>query len=176
MEDKRSHYQLNVKALPKGPFALYYPLDIALCEQGRECFDLAEVNVEASIEGEKVGEVCQMQIHLEGSLQTVCDRCGEALVLPICETFPMVVKLGVEADEISDEEIVLPFDRPLLDLGNLLYQLLIVSMPMRRVHPIGACSEASEQFYVHQENKAGPLDSPFSQLLEQLEQNNTDNN
>jgi len=53
----------------------------------------------------------------------------------------LVVKLGDQYEEVSDEEIIVPHQSPSLDCADLIYDLIVLSLPISRMHPDGACAE-----------------------------------
>jgi len=53
----------------------------------------------------------------------------------------LVVKLGNQYEEVSDEEIIVPHHSPSLDCADLIYDLIVLSLPISRMHPDGACAE-----------------------------------
>ena len=53
----------------------------------------------------------------------------------------IVVKLGDQYEEVSDEEIIVPHHSPSLDCADLIYDLIVLSLPISRMHPEGECAE-----------------------------------
>jgi hypothetical protein len=53
----------------------------------------------------------------------------------------LVVKLGDQYEEVSDEEIIVPHNSPSLDCADLIYDLIVLSLPISRMHPEGACAK-----------------------------------
>jgi hypothetical protein len=52
----------------------------------------------------------------------------------------LVVKLGDQYEEVSDEQIIVPHHSPSLDCADLIYDLIVLSLPISRMHPDGACA------------------------------------
>ena len=76
-----------------------------------------------------------MNFELEGDVELICDRCLENYFQPIQGNYPMIVKFTDEFTEDSDEIIYLPQGDPQVNVAKLIYEFLVVSVPVRHVHP-----------------------------------------
>ncbi len=76
----------------------------------------------------------------EGVVSASCDRCNDALDVPVRGSFQLVFKLS---DEETDDEtlIVLPPEAYELDVAPHIYELITVSLPVRMIHEEGECNE-----------------------------------
>lgn len=76
----------------------------------------------------------------EGEVATHCDRCNDPLNVFVKGYFQLVFKQGTD---FSDDEslIVLPPEAYELDVAPHIYELITVSLPVRKVHEDGACNE-----------------------------------
>lgn len=76
----------------------------------------------------------------EGVVSASCDRCNDALDVPVRGSFQLVFKLS---DEETDDEtlIVLPPEAYELDVASHIYELITVSLPVRMIHEEGECNE-----------------------------------
>lgn len=80
------------------------------------------------------------EFEIKGSVSTDCDRCNDPIEVPIKGSFKLIFTFG---NEPSDDEslIVMHPDEYELDLRDQLYELLIISLPTRLIHPKGECNE-----------------------------------
>ena len=134
------HYTIYFKGLPQGVSTEDFVVDSAFL-QSRPTFDLSGGPVACAIRVDRVGETFDLQLTLTGSVQTHCDRCLAPLEMSIEMSQHIVVKLGDQYEEVSDEEIIVPRHSPSLDCADLIYDLIVLSLPISRVHPDGACAE-----------------------------------
>jgi uncharacterized protein len=74
---------------------------------------------------------CQMN----GELLVTCDRCLELFKLPVNFRQSLYVKYGKEAQELDDNIVVVTREENQIDLGRFFYEYLLLSVPMKRVHP-----------------------------------------
>ena len=72
---------------------------------------------------------------IKGHVTLVCDRSLETFDEPLKSDKKIVFKYGDEEAELSDEIVVIPRDMPTLDIGKYLYKFIVLSLPMKRVHP-----------------------------------------
>lgn len=134
------HYTIHFKGLPQGVSTEDFVVDSTFL-QSRPTFDLSGGSVVCAIRIDRVGETFDLQLTLTGAVETHCDRCLAALEMRIDMSQHLVVKLGDQYEEVSDEEIIVPHHSPSLDCADLIYDLIVLSLPISRVHPDGACAE-----------------------------------
>jgi uncharacterized metal-binding protein YceD (DUF177 family) len=80
------------------------------------------------------------EFEIRGSVSTDCDRCNDPIEVPIKGSFKLIFTFGNEPSE-DESIIVMHPDDYELELKDHLYELLIVSLPTRLIHPKGECNE-----------------------------------
>ena len=133
-------YTIHLKGLPQGVSTEDFVVESAFLES-RPTFDLSGGPVVCTIRVDRVGETYDLLLTLAGSVQTHCDRCLAPLEMRIDMSQHIVVKLGDQYEEVSDEEIIVPHHSPSLDCADLIYDLIVLSLPISRMHPEGECTE-----------------------------------
>ena len=73
--------------------------------------------------------------HIHGVANLICDRSLEAFEYPMEIDRTILFKFGQEEKELSDEIVLITREQPSLDIGQYLYELIVVSLPMKRLHP-----------------------------------------
>ena len=73
--------------------------------------------------------------HIQGTARLLCDRCLEPFDYPMDIEQRIVFKYGQEEKELSDEIVIISRDHATLDVGQYLYELIGVNVPMKRLHP-----------------------------------------
>ncbi len=103
----------------------------------------ADVKVLATVE--KSGKYIGIDLKLEGSVTVPCDRCLEPLTLPVnaCPRFSVkfspVPSVESPEEENGREILVLPENEAVLDLGQIVYDFVCLSIPIVKAHPEGEC-------------------------------------
>ena len=133
-------YTIYFRGLPQGVSTESFAVDDAFL-QSRPTFDLSGGPVACTVRIDRVGDTFDLLLTLAGVVETHCDRCLAALEVTIDLSQHIVVKLGDHYEEVSDEEIIVPYQSPSLDCADLLYDLIVLSLPISRVHPAGECAE-----------------------------------
>jgi uncharacterized metal-binding protein YceD (DUF177 family) len=117
-----------------------------------------------------IGGLFNFTVHSEGTVIVPCDRCLADVELRIDTTDVLAVRLG--ADYSDDGEcVVVPEDDGLLDLSLLIYEFIVLSMPIKRTHEPGMCDVVMmDKFSEHQvarsnqEEDAEYMDSEISDV------------
>lgn len=94
-------------------------------------------NVTAQIKLEKHLSWLDLHIQNTGTIEAICDICNEPFDLPIEGEEDVVVKFVEEVPE--DEElgvIYLNLNEQVINVATILYERLMLSIPMRTVHPL----------------------------------------
>ena len=139
--------------------------------------EILDAGVQVAVSVEKAGRYVGVDCRLEGTVTVECDRCLGRLVLPVERTVLLSVKFGQESSEEtgmteSGREIVfLPEADTDLDLSQIVYDYVCLSLPMLRVHPEGGCDPETVK-YLSSETEGSPApqteNSPFAALKDIL--------
>ena len=77
---------------------------------------------------------------ISGKVSVECDRCLDELKLDMDTEFSLIVKLVKDVDEAEDDDImIMDQSEGELDMSQLLYDTVILSLPLQRVHDEGGC-------------------------------------
>ena len=77
---------------------------------------------------------------ITGGISVECDRCLDELHLPVDAELSLIIKFAKDIDEESDEIMVIDPSEGELDLSQLFYDTVILSLPLQRVHDNGHCN------------------------------------
>ena len=72
---------------------------------------------------------------IEGTARLTCDRSLEVFDFPIQFEKRILFKYGDEDTDLTDEIILINRERSNLDLGQLVYEFIGLSIPMKKLHP-----------------------------------------
>ncbi len=120
-------------------------------QAGKEFFDsfenseILDAQLDIEVRVEKSGRYIGVDCYVSGKVVVECDRCLEELVMPVDLDVKLSVKFGeAEAsDESQDGErevIFLPVDNTELDIMQVVYDYVCLSLPLQRVHEDGDCN------------------------------------
>ena len=98
----------------------------------------AEVMVDLEVIREEL--MMTLNFHIEGKVEVPCDRCADEFFIPIQSDQVFYIKIGAEEVEESDDVVAVPAEEHAYDIRSLVYEYIILSIPIHRVHPEGECN------------------------------------
>ena len=136
---KFSLYNISLKNLSQGTHTYEYDLD----RKFFEAIDGDEVkkgNVKVKLTVKKTSSTNEFNFDLKGVVQVPCNRCLDDMDLEIDSQNRLIVKLGREYSEESDEIIIIPEDEGEINIAWFLYEFVALNIPIKHVHPQGECN------------------------------------
>ena len=119
----------------------------------------------------------ELLFHTEGTVTVTCDRCLDDMSQPIETENRLVAKLGAAYSE-EDDVITVSEDEGILDISWLIYEFIVLAIPIKHVHAPGKCNPAMSQVLEElsadrssDEVSDQPIDPRWS-ALEKLKNNN----
>jgi uncharacterized metal-binding protein YceD (DUF177 family) len=96
---------------------------------------ITRAKLEAKVTLDKRETFIEADFEVVGFVTLVCDRSLEPFQHPLKFHKKVIFKYGEEAQEISDEIVVITRDQDSLDLGQYLYEFIILEIPIKKIHP-----------------------------------------
>lgn len=87
----------------------------------------------------------EFHLHARGTIQLICDVYVEPYDHPIDENLKMIVKFGEDYDELSEEVAVIPFTDYAYNIAQLIYEMVVLAVPMKKLCPAAAAEAAEEE-------------------------------
>lgn len=100
---------------------------------GRSLLETGSFAAEVTLDKHETMIECNFRIN--GMAHLICDRSLEPFDYPMNIDRTIVFKYGQEEKELSDEIVIISRDRASLDVGQYMYELIGVNVPMKRLHP-----------------------------------------
>ncbi|MEE0979534.1 MAG: DUF177 domain-containing protein [Muribaculaceae bacterium] len=138
---KFTEYKLMLKSMPKGVNEFDYKL-------GKQFFinmennDVRDADLTVNLVVNNTGDFFDLTFAVEGEVTVVCDRCLDDLVLPIETAYHVVVKYGDNYNDSTDELLEIPESDNYLNVAYMLYDTVMLAIPIKHVHPMGKCNRA----------------------------------
>jgi uncharacterized metal-binding protein YceD (DUF177 family) len=102
---------------------------------GFEESEIEKGSVNIQVELEKRTTYLRLKFMLQGEVELICDRCLETYSQPIESTNPMLVKFSETETDDGDEVIYIHPGAHQIDVAKLIYEFIVLSIPIRHVHP-----------------------------------------
>ena len=85
-----------------------------------------------------------LSFSIEGNVTIPCDLCLDDMEQPIKGQCSYIVKLGRESS-VDDEVIVVDENQGILSLPWIIYETIVLAIPIKHVHAPGKCNAAMTQ-------------------------------
>ena len=134
MKDLLKQFDIPISSLQSGLHTYSYSIGQDLIEyfQYEDNWDDAQIN--AVVRLEKRTHLMELNITIRGTVHTWCDVTGEEFRLPIEGTEDLVVKIqDIPSDD--DQVIVLSPLETTLNVGQYIYETIVLAVPTKRYHP-----------------------------------------
>ena len=94
-----------------------------------------DANINFNIDFIKKSTVLELQIIGDGIVNINCTLSNEPFDYNLKTRFKLIVKFGEYYDDSNDELLILPHGSHSINLDQFLYEMVVLSMPIRNVHP-----------------------------------------
>lgn len=127
-------YRISFKGLKEGKHKFEFEIDDSFFEK-LEYSEITKGKLQAIVELNKKPSFLELSFKLNGFIILICDRCLDEYNQEVDYEGSMYVKFS-ETDQESDDEIIYisPKEND-LDLSHYIYESIILSIPLKRVHP-----------------------------------------
>ena len=138
---KFSAYKVQLASLPQGKHEQEFICDTTFFKN-MENGDVVNSDVAVHLDLTNKGGLYDLAFTLKGMVQVPCDRCLDPIDIEIDTTYNIKVEYGDSYDDASDDLLIIPASNPYLNVAYMLYDTILLSIPMRHVHPLGKCNRA----------------------------------
>ena len=94
-----------------------------------------DVSVKVDIVLEKKSTMLELDFKHKGTVNVPCDVSGEEFDLSIKGKLKILVKFGDVFNDDNEELLILPHGEFQVNVAQYIYESIILSVPLRRVHP-----------------------------------------
>ena len=131
---KTKEYLIPFVGLKLGKHHFEYQIDNTFFD----LFDYDEFqnsDIKVNVVLEKKSNMLEISFKHEGIVNVPCDVTGEDFDLPIKSKMKLIVRFGEEFNNDNEELLILPFGEFEVDIAQYIYEMIVLSVPLRRVHP-----------------------------------------
>lgn len=147
-------YILPIAGLSIGYHDFEYDVDDKFFDN----FEFSEVkkgNVKVNLNVEKHEREFVLTFKFSGNVLIPCDRCNDEYEQAIENDVVIYLKYGHGYEEESDDVIVIPSEEGEFDVASLIYEYIILSLPIHRVHQ--DVSECNQEVIKYLEDSANRI-------------------
>jgi len=126
--------EIKISGLREGTHLFQFSLDDQFSESfSTDFFTCPKLGVEVALQ--TTDTIIRAEIAIKGNVVLVCDRSLEEFSYPVSENVTHFFKFGEEEKELSDELDMISQERISLDFDQLVYDIVALSLPQKRLHP-----------------------------------------
>ncbi len=115
-----------------------YNFEFAINESFFEKFTESEIKrgtVNVHIELQKQARMMVLLFNMDGSVILTCDRCLDEFDFPIDHQTKLIVNIGKDNSEDTEEIITISESENEINLAQFIYESIHLALPMKRIHP-----------------------------------------
>jgi uncharacterized metal-binding protein YceD (DUF177 family) len=104
--------------------------------EGLEYSEIKKGNIRIDMTLLKQSAMMSLEFKISGTVKVPCDLCTEEFDMPITGDYKLIVKVGGSDTANEDDDIIMiAANEHELDLAQYIYEYIVLSLPIKRVHP-----------------------------------------
>ncbi|MFV5690549.1 YceD family protein [Flavobacterium sp. LT1R49] len=132
--NKTKEYLIPFVGLKLGKHQFEYQISNAFFE----IFDYNEFensDIKVNVVLEKKSTMLELSLKHKGTVNVPCDLTSEDFDLPVKGKMKLIVRFGEMFNNDNEELLILPHGEFEVDIAQYIYEMVVLSVPLRRVHP-----------------------------------------
>jgi uncharacterized protein len=127
-------YSIPIRGIGLGKHEFNFKIDSRFF-QYFENSEIKEGNLTGNVMVDKKPQVIELNFLIRGVVNIACDRCLEYFDFPVQYSSTVYAKFGNETDKVTDDIIIISNTDQEINVSQLLYDFICLSLPYRRIHP-----------------------------------------
>lgn len=132
--------------------------------------DIRGGNINVDLSFNKKSGFLELNFKIQGFLIVICDRCLENFKYSIITEETLYVRFGDEAEEETDNVIIIPREETRINVAQYIYEFSALSLPVQKIHPVindisGCNKEMLKKLEEHQNKESENIDPRWEELL-----------
>jgi len=102
-----------------------------------EHFEFSQIqhgHIHVTVDLQKMERMMIFDISIDGEVLVTCDRCTNDFNMPLSDKQRLIVKLGAEYTEESEDVVVIPETEYQFNLASYIYEFIHLALPARLLH------------------------------------------
>ena len=96
--------------------------------------DIQEGSLQVDLILKKRSNHMELMFRAKGSINCLCDRCGDYLELPLDHQEMRIVKFSQEEFDNSDDVLVIGREDHEINVSHIVYETICLGLPIRKFH------------------------------------------
>ncbi len=172
MKTEGQIFTIPLSGLPFGHTDYQYVINDSFFRE-RDYSEVKKGVINLHLDVEKTETMFVLALNFEGKVVLQCDRCGDDYEQAIADSAEIFLKYGAEKDNEGQDVIVITKNDSEFDLSDLIYEYIILSLPIHRTHDTESeCNqEVLEKLHNLSQVEAADEDeddNPWRQMMKDL--------
>jgi uncharacterized protein len=137
-------YDIDISKLNLGQHDFHFQIE----DKFFELFDYSLID-HGSLSVELVLDIktsfMALTFSIKGYIKLICDRSLDSFDFDLETENEIVLKYGEEAQELSDEVEMVPFNSQFINIARYVYEFVSVAIPLKKLHPRYADEPVEDQ-------------------------------
>lgn len=132
--DELSEFNIPFVGLKEGKHSFDFDVDTTFFTT----FDFSDfqwAKLEVVLVFDKQPSLLNLSFHAQGNLGLICDVTNEPFSHPVDTQWDWIVKFGDHYNDDHDEYIVLPHGSYQVNVAQPIYEMIVLAVPLKKVHP-----------------------------------------
>ncbi len=129
------NYDIDIIKLKEGAHEFTFKVNNEFFEHFHADDFLNEGDLEVKVELNKLSNLLEVNFHIKGSVVLVCDRSLEEFDYQLIQEEKVIYKYGTEEKEISEDVFMITPDTASINIAQLIYEFILLSIPAKKIHP-----------------------------------------
>lgn len=170
---KFTEFKIPLKSLQKGQHTFTYHLGKVFFTN-MENTDVRDSDLDVVLTVDYNGDIYSLDFKVTGSVILACDRCLDDLDWPIDAVYDISVKYGDDYNDDSDTLMEIPYSDNDLNVAYMLYDTVMLAIPIKHVHPLGKCNRAMTTMLKKHRATDGEDDELMDNLVDEMDSMDSD--
>ena len=172
MKNEEHIFTIPLAGLPFGHTDYQYVINDSFFED-RDYSEVKKGVVNLHLGVEKMETMFILTMNFEGKVVLQCDRCGDDYEQAIDGSAEVYLKYGAEKNDEDEDVIIITKNDSDFDLSDLIYEYIILSLPIHRTHDDESlCNqEVLAKLHNYSQIEAKPEEeeeNPWKQMMKDL--------
>ncbi len=155
---KFSQYKVDLAQKPDGKYTQDFHIDTTFF-RNMENTEVIDADIDVHLDMTKHNDAYHLDFTCRGMMHIPCDRCLDPMELPVDTSYHLTVKYGEHYDDAADDTLIIPYSDSYLNVAYMLYDTIMLTVPLRHVHAPGQCNKAMAAV-LHRHNAGTDADDP----------------
>ena len=140
-------FEIAWQGLKPGEHEFSFNIGTDFMKEHHTSEEFSEWNAVVKLTFDKQSSFFQLHFDISGNVIAPCDRCGDDFKLELWDEFDLMVKLTGDTDDEDGEQeeeadiVFIPRNETVLDISKWIYEFVMLSVPLQKVHPDNAQGE-----------------------------------